>query len=290
MLVLGPPPVVIQEDRKAESRFCVARSYDEGAGAYLPLSDECFSRSNDERGRDALTGGAREIEDDDRVSLKGPLLTMYDGINAQFAGSRNVVAYLFPGFLPSLAHAERSCSGGEAEDLLGLRIPSPWVRGVACANAKGRKWAAAGGGRRMVAMGGGPRCRVAPSNEGMCCGKERVALAMCGLCPRDPPSLDEMSFRWRWLAWLACTERRLCRMWLADALCGPWWNTFEARDALCTRPAGACVERDHDGGGGMGIRTCKPKAPCHDETGWGVSELRWHQFHRVGLGFTSLLN
>jgi hypothetical protein len=36
------------------------------------LSDEparCFSRSNDERRRSALTGGAREIEDDERVSL-----------------------------------------------------------------------------------------------------------------------------------------------------------------------------------------------------------------------------
>ncbi|KAJ7871157.1 hypothetical protein B0H14DRAFT_3439609 [Mycena olivaceomarginata] len=165
MLVLGSPPVVIQEDRRAESRFCPAR---------------CFSRSNDERGRAALTGGARESEDDERAcavtslerqwrsvrtlgfalmsdapssvrhrACKGahpsfsslfcrPLphlpfssacdpriltsatandpTTMYDGINAHF-----------PVFLrlPKLNGAAL----GRGEDLLGLRIPSPWAAG-----------------------------------------------------------------------------------------------------------------------------------------------------------------
>ncbi|KAJ7811951.1 hypothetical protein B0H14DRAFT_2606138 [Mycena olivaceomarginata] len=146
-LVLGPPPVVIQEDRRAESRFCVARSYDEGAGACLPLTSP---RASDPT-------------------------TMYDGINAQFA-DHNVVAYF--------------CAGA--------RRGSPWSphsismgREVAV-HAKGRKWQWGEGGKEMVAMGGG-RAAGAPLDEGMCM-EGRVALAMCGLCQRDPPSLDEMSF------------------------------------------------------------------------------------------------
>ncbi|KAJ7800675.1 hypothetical protein B0H14DRAFT_2615944 [Mycena olivaceomarginata] len=206
MLVLGPPPVVIQEDRRAESRRVfawLARMTREQERVYLSDAPaRCFSRSNDERGRCALTGGARESEDDDDPT------TMYDGINAQFA-DHNVVAYFFPVFLrlPKLNGA----SLGRGEDLHGLRIPSPWAAG-------------------------------------------------------------------------------LCRMWLADALCGPWWNTFGARDALRTRPAGACVERDHDGGGGMGIRTCKPPGPLHDETGWGMSEFTMASISPGWTGFTSLLN
>jgi hypothetical protein len=127
-----------------------------------------------------------------------------------------------------------------------------------------------------------------PLDEGMCM-EGRVALAICGLRQRDPPSLDEMSFD-AVAGWLACTERRQCRMWLADALCGPWWNAFGARDALRTRPAGACVERDHDGRGGMGIRTCKPQGPLHDETGWGMSEFTMASISPGWAGFTSLLN
>jgi hypothetical protein len=133
-------------------------------------------------------------------------------------------------------------------------------------HARGRKWQRGEGGKEMVAMGGG-RAAGAPPRRRDVHGRKGCTRIMWVVPARSSlPRRDEF----RCAGWLACTERRLCRMWLADALCGPWWNAFGARDALRTRPAGACVERDHDGGGGMGIRTCKP---LHDETGWGMSEF-----------------
>ncbi|KAJ7871178.1 hypothetical protein B0H14DRAFT_2570906 [Mycena olivaceomarginata] len=137
MLVLGPPPVVIQEDRRAESRRVfawLARMTREQERVYLSDAPaRCFSRSNDERGRSALTGGA----------LNGPT-TMYDGINAQFA-DHNVVAYLRGSPWPP--HS------------------IPMGRGVAV-HAKRRKWQWGEGGKEMVAMGGG-RAAGAPLDEGM---------------------------------------------------------------------------------------------------------------------------
>lgn len=94
----------------------------------------------------------------------------------------------------------------------------------------------------MVAMGGG-RAAGAPLDEGMCM-EGRVALAICGLCQRDPPSLDEMSF---------------------DAVAGWLAGVYRAQavqDVACGRSVRSLVERIR--GAGCAAYT----------TGWSVCRAR----------------
>ncbi|KAJ7811960.1 hypothetical protein B0H14DRAFT_2606148 [Mycena olivaceomarginata] len=223
MLVLGPPPVVIQEDRRAESRFCVAPN--------------------------------------------GPT-TMYDGINAHFAG-HNVVAYFFLVFLrlPKLSGAAL----GRGEDLLGLRIPSPWAAGVAV-HAKGRKWQRGEGGKEMVAMGGGraaksrrrpPRRRDVHRRKG--CTRNVWAVPARSSLPRR----DE--FR--------------CAGWLAGV-----YRAQAVQDVARGRSVRSLVERIWGAGCAAYTTGWSPQGPLHDETGWGISEFTMASISPGWAGFTSLLN
>ncbi|KAJ7811798.1 hypothetical protein B0H14DRAFT_2606271 [Mycena olivaceomarginata] len=146
-------------------------------------------------------------------------------------------------------------------------------------HAKGRRWQWGEGGKEMVAMGGG-RAAGAPLDEGLCM-EGRVALAMCGLCQRDPPSLNEMSF---------------------DALAG--WRVPSAGGAgcglrtLCAVPGGTHSRRGmrcvHDWlervssaimmvVAAWAFAHASPKAPCTMRRDGECLSLQWHQFHRAGL-------